>query len=352
MTSGAPPRFHVAALSNASHNWSNLTLLYGAWEENRTPDLRITSALLYRLSYPGASETRYPKRPDPLGRPGSVGRPLGRWAPSVHHARQLDHQGVHEQRLVGVADRGPPRPGRWPPPVAPPVGPRPRSRPSGTPRSAPIGQPPAGRGTPRPAWPARTGDRRSATAAPPACGPPPPADARGRPWPPSPRPGRPGPRARATCRCRNGARASSAAASSSVDTAAAAAPVPSSRDGTDRHRSWRATNPASLTSSRARSRLPPEARATASACSGSTPRSTSQRHHRPGGHGIERDLHAAAHDGGQGRREVVGQQDEDRGRRRLLHRLQQGGHRPRGPGGRRSPPAPGGTPPGVAAGPG
>ena len=25
----------------------------GAWEENRTPDLRITSALLYRLSYPG-----------------------------------------------------------------------------------------------------------------------------------------------------------------------------------------------------------------------------------------------------------------------------------------------------------
>ena len=26
---------------------------YGAREENRTPDLRITSALLYRLSYPG-----------------------------------------------------------------------------------------------------------------------------------------------------------------------------------------------------------------------------------------------------------------------------------------------------------
>jgi hypothetical protein len=25
----------------------------GAWEEIRTPDLRITSALLYRLSYPG-----------------------------------------------------------------------------------------------------------------------------------------------------------------------------------------------------------------------------------------------------------------------------------------------------------
>ena len=25
----------------------------GAREENRTPDLRITSALLYRLSYPG-----------------------------------------------------------------------------------------------------------------------------------------------------------------------------------------------------------------------------------------------------------------------------------------------------------
>jgi len=27
--------------------------LFGAREENRTPDLRITSALLYRLSYPG-----------------------------------------------------------------------------------------------------------------------------------------------------------------------------------------------------------------------------------------------------------------------------------------------------------
>jgi hypothetical protein len=26
----------------------------GAWEEIRTPDLRITNALLYRLSYPGA----------------------------------------------------------------------------------------------------------------------------------------------------------------------------------------------------------------------------------------------------------------------------------------------------------
>jgi hypothetical protein len=28
-----------------------------AWEENRTPDLRITSALLYRLSYPGLART-------------------------------------------------------------------------------------------------------------------------------------------------------------------------------------------------------------------------------------------------------------------------------------------------------
>src|SRR5665213_4274326 len=28
-----------------------------AWEEIRTPDLRITNALLYRLSYPGATKT-------------------------------------------------------------------------------------------------------------------------------------------------------------------------------------------------------------------------------------------------------------------------------------------------------
>jgi hypothetical protein len=32
---------------------------YGAREENRTPDLRITSALLYRLSYPGWASPRY-----------------------------------------------------------------------------------------------------------------------------------------------------------------------------------------------------------------------------------------------------------------------------------------------------
>ena len=35
----------------------------GAWEEIRTPDLRITNALLYRLSYPGATRefTRFPR---------------------------------------------------------------------------------------------------------------------------------------------------------------------------------------------------------------------------------------------------------------------------------------------------
>ena len=32
---------------------------WGAREGNRTPDLRITSALLYRLSYPGWASPRY-----------------------------------------------------------------------------------------------------------------------------------------------------------------------------------------------------------------------------------------------------------------------------------------------------
>jgi hypothetical protein len=32
--------------------------LFGAGKRNRTPDLRITNALLYRLSYSGIRETR------------------------------------------------------------------------------------------------------------------------------------------------------------------------------------------------------------------------------------------------------------------------------------------------------
>ena len=51
-----------------------------------------------------------------------------------------------------------------------------------------------------------------------------------------------------------------------------------------------------------------------------------------------------------GRREVVGQQHEDRGRRRLLHRLQAGRAPPGRPGGRRRPPAPGASPRAAAAG--
>ena len=38
----------------------NHRALTGAWEEIRTPDLRITNALLYRLSYPGAERNISP----------------------------------------------------------------------------------------------------------------------------------------------------------------------------------------------------------------------------------------------------------------------------------------------------
>ena len=41
----------LASLATTGHQLTSAEL--GAREENRTPDLRITSALLYRLSYPG-----------------------------------------------------------------------------------------------------------------------------------------------------------------------------------------------------------------------------------------------------------------------------------------------------------
>ena len=129
----------------------------------------------------------------------------------------------------------------------------------------------------------------------------------------------------AACCSRRGARASSADASSSAATTAATAPVPSSRDGTDLHCCWRATKPGSATSSRARSSRPPEAWATESACSRSTPRATSQSTTSPSRHGIEGDLARTGWRWWRGGREIVGQQDEHGGRRWLLHRLEEGG---------------------------
>ena len=49
-----------------------LTRPIGAREENRTPDLLITSELLCRLSYPGMGEQPYPtmrQRENPKGQP-------------------------------------------------------------------------------------------------------------------------------------------------------------------------------------------------------------------------------------------------------------------------------------------
>ncbi len=50
-------------------------------------------------------------------------------------------------------------------------------------------------------------------------------------------------------------------------------------------------------------------------------------HHAVRGHGIEGHLNAPADDGGEVGREIVGQEHEDRRRRRLLHRLQERRHR-------------------------
>jgi hypothetical protein len=39
-------------------SWAGFGMMLGAGKRNRTPDLRITNALLYRLSYSGIRETR------------------------------------------------------------------------------------------------------------------------------------------------------------------------------------------------------------------------------------------------------------------------------------------------------
>ena len=80
----------------------------GAREENRTPDLRITSALLYRLSYPGVRRNvSGAGRTDPPRRRSVRGSAL--------EGRQLQQQGLQQQgrvachvrrlREVGMAHR-------------------------------------------------------------------------------------------------------------------------------------------------------------------------------------------------------------------------------------------------------
>ena len=59
----------------------------GAWEEIRTPDLRITNALLYRLSYPGAES--------------NISRSTLR-APYRLKVHQRQHQIVQQERLIEV----------------------------------------------------------------------------------------------------------------------------------------------------------------------------------------------------------------------------------------------------------
>ena len=45
---------HAPSVFKKTEGLEKHRALTGAWEEIRTPDLRITNALLYRLSYPGA----------------------------------------------------------------------------------------------------------------------------------------------------------------------------------------------------------------------------------------------------------------------------------------------------------
>ena len=64
--------------------------LPGAWEGIRTPDLRITSALLYRLSYPGDATDQATRDDARDSLPGD--------------ARKAHEQGLEHERFVGVAD--------------------------------------------------------------------------------------------------------------------------------------------------------------------------------------------------------------------------------------------------------
>ena len=81
-----PPPAHPRLLPGG--RWRRLRLRppdgrRGAWEENRTPDLRITSALLYRLSYPGIGSSGPPGR-----RPEASLRPVGRCTGPLRYPRR------------------------------------------------------------------------------------------------------------------------------------------------------------------------------------------------------------------------------------------------------------------------
>src|ERR1700684_2098603 len=70
----------------------------GAWEEIRTPDLRITSALLYRLSYPGRDPVRLTEAGGSPGPTSSLRR-----APSSRPGlTEPDEQRLQQQGLVGI----------------------------------------------------------------------------------------------------------------------------------------------------------------------------------------------------------------------------------------------------------
>src|SRR3984957_17652072 len=101
---------------------SKNTLRTGAWEEIRTPDLRITSALLYRLSYPGTLEVHPAVDPGTVRSPSPPRRGVQlQAAPSWHAAAGAPYgsrlelpgggppvrlEGRPERRLVIGGERG------------------------------------------------------------------------------------------------------------------------------------------------------------------------------------------------------------------------------------------------------
>ena len=131
------PWFDLALLTESTHRPERKTgncCKRGAWEENRTPDLRITSALLYRLSYPGeldpvpsrkliptgsqhgtggvpSDQSFKPIKGYPTDRPLPVGSPCLPWARSPHRrrrTRQRDHP-LRGERTSPIALRSSPQ---------------------------------------------------------------------------------------------------------------------------------------------------------------------------------------------------------------------------------------------------
>ena len=315
---------------------SDLVLWLRAREENRTPDLRITSALLCRLSYSGgtghdSSGARRARSPfaglrRPGVRPSVLGADLVAQQPQRHPERLNDPAAfpAAQDDEPGPAGGGTPAPAgagsRW-------------GSAGGTPRRRRCGSwPRRGRG----AGPASTRASRYTAAS--VARPRRSSAVRNRRtsrlWRVS-RSLRPEPRrpycsicsssaaTSAACRSCSGPSASPIIDCSSATSVAARCPVPSSRRGTSRHAWCRSASRSSVARVRARSRSPGRGRRGRHGTVAVDTLGHQPVGHDLGGQGEQLDPHAPAGDGDQLGNDLGREQHEHRRRRRLLDGLEQ-----------------------------